>query len=745
MRRVYNRNSSFVCIVEAFYVIHRLLPVICVLFIITACQPSSGQPEEVPILPTRVPTTTPEAPGLIEAEQVAVTFLHSWQQGDYETMYDLISYRSKQTTNFEGFQATYDRASLEMRLSGIDSEILVQSRPSHQVMEFVYNVTFDSHLIGSFTDQNRLLRLVLDEVSGDWRVAWSPGDIFAEMGSGALLRLQTTVPNRANIYDRNGQILADMNGRIVIVNVIPGEIPNMETCLTTLATALNAPLDQITRRVQTFGREQLGEVGVIEPSTYNQWQATLEADCDARFDSRPTRRYIRGELAPHIIGHVGYPDEGEIPAVEAVGFRQDSIMGRSGIEASWDATLRGSAGGTLQLVTPDGRQLRILAEGDPYPAESVYLTIEVDFQQEVLRAMTDAYAAAGEGWARGSRGGAAIVMDVNTGAILAMVSYPTFNANAFTAFPVMGKTEAEAIVRSVEGDTRRPQLNRATQGRYPTGSVMKVMTSIAAADSGVYALNEPYVCTGGWNRDIFRRDWLARGHGNVNLMTSIAMSCNPYYYEAGYHLNQADPEILPGYADRVGFGRSTGLTDIVESAGFIGTPDWVRETLGLNWTFSDAVNLAVGQGYVEVTPLQITRLMAAVANGGDMLRPQLVDRAGLLDQFSYRMEPDPMENLNIDPEVMEVVIEGLCNTTTEYYGTATHIFWDSPLLELGVCAKTGTAENPPARLPHAWFAAYAPMDNPEIAVVVIVENSGDGSAVAAPITRRIMEYYFFER
>jgi cell division protein FtsI/penicillin-binding protein 2 len=336
-----------------------------------------------------------------------------------------------------------------------------------------------------------------------------------------------------------------------------------------------------------------------------------------------------------------------------------------------------------------------------------------------------------------------VMMEVNTGAILAMVSYPTFNANAFTTFPIMGIQEGQALVRATQEDPRRPLLNRAAQGRYPSGSIMKAVTAIAAADSGVYALDQRYVCVGVWTRDIARLDWLANGHGAVTLPQALTRSCNPYFYEAGYNLYQRDPVLLPEYANRMGLGRPTGMTDIPESAGFIGTPETKAEITGIPWSFSDVVDMSIGQGFVEVSPLQMLRLYASIANNGTLYRPQLVQKVGLLDSFTYEMTPDPMERTGIKREVLDVIREGLCGVTTLNAGTATHIFRNSPLQDIGICGKTGTAQNTGGPLPHAWFVAYAPRENPEIAIIVLVENAGDGSAVAAPITRRVLEYYYF--
>ncbi|MBZ0294651.1 MAG: penicillin-binding protein 2, partial [Anaerolineae bacterium] len=197
---------------------------------------------------------------------------------------------------------------------------------------------------------------------------------------------------------------------------------------------------------------------------------------------------------------------------------------------------------------------------------------------------------------------------------------------------------------------------------------------------------------------------------------------------------------------RMGLGSETGLNEggLAEASGLIIDPDWLRQRGG-EWRFSDAVNMAIGQGEVQVTPIQMVRMYAAIANGGYLYRPQLVEKAGILGETpSYTMEPDMMRDTGIKPEVLDVIYEGLCAVTSVPGGTAEHIFRHSPLQDIGVCGKTGTAQATGDGVPpHAWFVAWSPRENPQVAVVVMVENSNEGSAVAAPLTRDILEYYFF--
>lgn len=696
-------------------------------------------------LPTIVPTSTPEYNNMTAAVQVATGFLDHWTRGEFASMYQLISVESQQSIPYESFIATYENARDVIRLTDMSYQQRVATRENDRIIAIVYDMAFTSHIIGDFTDSSREMRLVLDDNLQAWRVAWSPGDVFNEMVNGARLRMETFPPTRANIYDRNGEILADMNGQIVSVSVTRERIPDETTCINTLASALQQDASIIQARMQNFGFSQLAEYGIMEAGDFSQWQLALESNCAAEFDNQAVRRYINGDLLPHIIGYVGYPNEADLEALEWDGFRQDSIVGRTGIERTWNSTLAGTPGGRLSIITPSGVQLRLLGQQGAEPGESVYLTIDSRLQREVSRIITQAYNAAP--WSETSAGASAIVYDPNTGAILAMVSYPTFNANAFNAFPVMGQQSAQEIIATVQSDPARPQLNRPTQGAYPSGSVMKLMTAVAALDSGLYGFDDSYMSTGIWNRDIPRVDWSPVGHGRQTLAGALTVSCNSCFYEVGYQMDQIDPYMLPAYAQRMGLGVLTGIErDIPEREGIIANPDtkvqYAAATDG-PWTFSDAVDMSIGQGFVAVTPLQMVRMYGAVATDGTLWRPQLVERAGLLGEISYTMTPDAISDIDTTPAIMDYVNEGLCGVTNLNYGTAEFVFRNTPLQGLGVCGKTGTAQSSGNAPSHAWFVGFAPDDEPQIAVIVMVENSGEGSGVAAPLVRDIMTTYFF--
>lgn len=711
--------------------------------ILTGCRPQVAH--QVEALPTVRPSPTSPA-DLEAAERIARLYLDAWQRQDFDGMHRLLTFRNQESTPLTTFRNLYENAQNTMTFLSMDYTGKSLLREGVRIVVLHYDATFHTRILGSFTDPDRELTLVIDPQVGEWRVAWSLGDIFAEMGDGATLVFDPQVPSRANIYDRNGEVLADQNGRVVRVFISNEDIPDRPACFQILSETVNKPLEEIVDLFDNrSGVNWEVDAGVMEPTVFIERSEDVENLCGAEFRQQATRRYLRGSLMPHIIGHVGYPTEEEIPELEEIGFNAETIIGRSGIEGNWNDTLAGKPGGRLTLISSGGTRLRTLTEVRSQIPESLWLTIDSNLQEYILQVLGEAYIESSASWGRTSDGASVVMMDVNTGEILAMVSYPTFEGNAQNPFPAVGREVADLVLERLADDERVPQLNRPTQGVYPTGSVMKVMSSIAALESGVYDEDTRYFCNGIWNYNgDTRYDWLAGGHGSMSVQTGITNSCNPFFYEVGFRLNEEDPYLLSSYAQLMGLGDFTGLRDIEEAQGNIPTPDNVLQTSGLPWSYAFAVNLSIGQGEVQVSPLQMVRMYAAVANGGKLMRPQLVRERGILDQRTFVAEPDVMRDTEISPDNLKIIQTGMCDVTTTNTGTAAHIYRNSPLLDIGVCAKTGTAQAPGDGVPpHSWFIAYAPANDPQIAIVTMIENSGDGSAIAAPITRRILEYYYF--
>jgi penicillin-binding protein 2 len=697
-------------------------------------------------LPTLIPTGVPPLYEKENADRVAFEFLNAWEARNYPLMYDQLSTVTRESLPYDTFLTTYQNAAEAMSLVSMTTQANSSARDAtnSDLVIFNYSASFETQLFGTFNDDQRELLVMYDHPMQQWKIAWSRANIFDEMGTGAILSRSTTPVMRGNIYDRNGTILADTENTIAKVRVIKRSMPDPEACLPLLQQAIESTLPQVIESTLAASADDwVVDVGVLDSRGYNEWHEQLEATCNATFEARRERRYLYGTAMPHILGTVGYLSEDEIPQAAELGFPQDMILGRSGIERSQDEILRGRPGTQLSLVTPAGQTLRTLGQQQMEAANSIWLTIDLDLQRYVQDQLTRVYTDNPD-LDEVSKGASAIIMNVKTGEILAMASYPTYDINAFAPFPTMGFEAAREQVQDIQEDERNPLLNRATQGRYPSGSVMKIATTMAVLDSNIYDRNTRFVCGGIWEREgIVKTDWLAGGHGTVNPSMAVTVSCNPFYYEVGYQMNAVDPFLLPTYLRQFGLGQPTGMTDIEEDSGYIGDPDTLRLKTG-NWTFADAAVMAIGQGEVEVTPLQMIRVVAALANGGDLLRPRLVSKTGLLNEISQTFEPEVNGNLNVRPDVIDTVREGMCNVTTASYGTAEFVFRDSPLQAIGVCGKTGTAQDLPRPTTHAWFGAYAPKDDPEIAVLVMVENGGEGSAMAAPIVKTLMEHYFFE-
>ncbi len=705
----------------------------------SACQPVAQ--ESAAAIPASAPVSN--ASDLESASAVAASFLDAWQQGDYAAMHSLLTFRNRELTSFAEFRALYQNASDTMALESLEYRPISLTSQG-RVLSYHYEMSFKSRVLGKFSDSERMLQLVLDPQASSWRIAWSPADIFAEMGAGARLIFEEQTPSRANIYDRYGKVLADQNGRVVRVMVDNRHIPERETCFHSLALASGKSVEFFRDLFDTrSGADWLVDAGILEATEYIETGDRLAADCNADFRRQATRRYSNGALLPHVIGHVGYPDPDEVAALSAIGFNAETIIGKAGLEASLNDTLAGKPGGRLSLVGADGRRIRILSEARSQIPESLWLTIDADLQAAAVRLLKAAYARSS--WAEDSPGAAIAIMDLRNGEILALVSHPSYDGNILNPFPSMGRAVADPALEALIADEALPMLNRVTQGAYPTGSVMKGLTALAALESGVYDENSRYHCIGSWayGADV-RYDWLRSGHGSMTTQTAVTNSCNPFFYEAGFRLNAKDPWLLPRMAMEMGLGESSGLTQIPEVTGIAPTPDNVTRYTGLPWSYAHAVNFSIGQGEVLATPLQMLRIYAAIANGGYLLRPHLVRERGILDQRSPVAGRDIMRDAELDPANLAIIRRGLCDVVSGNTGTASHIFRGSSLHDVGVCGKTGTAQVPgDDKRPHSWFIAYAPAKEPQIASVVMVENAGEGSSVAAPLTREILEYYYF--
>ncbi len=684
-----------------------------------------------------------------QAQQTAGDFLNAWAATDYESMYKLLHVKSKGATARADFEAAYTGAEQAMTvLPDGKSYNFTNAIQQGSAVQIAYDMSFKTRLFGTITDAGRVLNL--EATADGWRVAWSPGDIFAEMKDGAVLDVNTVQPNRGAIYDRNGNALADQNGTQIAVTLLTEKYPtgSPDECFAQLARVFPQRDAATLKKIygQYTGRAQAYAVGQLNNAQFIAEKPALTQVCTLTFQSSPARSYPQGGLAPHVVGYVG-----RIPAEKqaeylAKGYPADALVGIDGIENTWEDVLAGQGATTLALYN-HGSRLRVLAQSPGKPPQSVYLTIDSKLQLTVQNTFKEAYSSS-SAYFQSSKGAAAVVMDVNTGAILAIASYPDFDVNAFN--PVTPLKDAQTLIAQWAKDPRKPTFNRATLGAYPLGSVFKIVSMAAGADSGNIGLDSLYTCTGVWDGvrlgDRWRHDWIYNQgpgqHGTITLRQALTGSCDPYFWHVGWTLNGVDPHILPDYARRMGFGAPTGIKDVHENPGQVPDPDTYPETQGKKWTGSDALDFVIGQGTLLVTPLQVVRMVAGIANGGTLYQPMLVKQTGLINEPNYVATPIANGHMNLKPEVVAAIRDSMCKVTTSHpLGTATFVFVD--FKDAVVCGKTGTAESGQAD-PHAWFAAFAgrTADKPEIAVVCIVENSYEGSYMAAPIVRRIIEAYY---
>lgn len=722
------------------------------LIVLTAC---GGGDIELPIpIPSDANTPVPvptEVPPTVEATAVPITedasgyaraFYRAWEGFDFVGMYSLLSPQSQALVDRTAFVDRYQAAMETAVVQKVHTQPLSIFQEADQA-EFGVRVTWETAVVGDIV-RDYLVRLVFSD--NRWGIVWDESLILPELADGNRLTLEYRTPSRANIYDSEGLALA-YQGNVISLGVIPGKIEDEPTLLATLSPILNKPIEDIQALYASALPDWYVPIGDITEEVMQLHYETLEPFIGvglATPQSRLARIYTDAGVAPHIVGYTGAITAEELALYRGQGYRGDEFVGQAGLESWGESYLSGERGGVLNVVGPAGEFISVLQQKEAEQARSLYTTIERDFQHAVEQALADALLTY-----PGGRAGAIVVLDVNTGAVRAMASYPTYNPTIFDAVRPESAVELGAVLTN----PNQPLFNRAAQGAYPAGSVFKIVTMSAALNSGLYTVDTPYNSIGTWSRlgeNFVKRDWREGGHGYISLREALVVSCNSCFYDAGFEMNAVDPMLLSETARHFGFGSVTGLQGQAEAAGLIPDPDWKIANLGEGWAPGDAVNMSIGQGFVQVTPLQIANMLAAIANGGTLYQPTIISHIGAGGDAPEELWPKkPIGELPISAADLNEIRGSLKNVTSGQTGTATHQFQGLPLQ---VAGKTGTAEAPPNQ-PHAWFAGYAPAEpytlndgsvisDPEIAIAVIVENGGEGSAVAAPIFRRVVELYY---
>jgi penicillin-binding protein 2 len=571
-------------------------------------------------------------------------------------------------------------------------------------------------------------------------------DIFEGMAGGAQLQLTRTSGARGRILDRNDRIIAQDDVENYAVRLLTRRYPSNspDACLDELARVFRLYRPDLERYTRYTGQDNGYTVGTLSPEDLQVLQSGLDRVCLLEYLPQRTRFYFGGSLGAQTIGFVG-PIRAEQVA-EFPNAAPDALVGQFGVERYWQDALGGQSGASLSIVTPDGLTVREIYARESTSGKDVRLTIDRDLQLRVEEALSDAYNAAN--WAEFSTGAAVVVLDVKTGEVLAMASYPTVHPDAFrldTSF------DADTIAYYLQ---RRAIVNHATEEVYAPGSVMKVASMVAAADSREFELLDVVNDTGLYTSPDDGRiltNWIylepgrdPNHHGIINLKQALTGSCDVYFWTVGERLNRRDPNLFRTYANRLGLGVRTGIDSMPDVEGNIPDPASTRVRQNRPWGVGDALNVVIGQGDAQVTVLQVARMTAAVADGETLPTLSLVRSVGTVGQApSYVAQPPAPTLLGVNIDAMRGVQEAMCDVTSDSeLGTAQWVFWNFDQTRVQVCGKTGTAQtNQP--YPHGWFAAYAgPPGEPEIAIAALSLYSREGSETSAFIVRRVIEAYY---
>lgn len=546
------------------------------------------------------------------------------------------------------------------------------------------------------------------------------------------IRLQDIDAPRGLIFDSSGHTLVDNRPSFDLYIILKDAKP-LQATLEKLSLFLDEPVDQLTTRIHGGKRRGAYTPILIKEDIGRDMLAAIEVH---KFELpgvlvrvTPRRHYIYEKHAAHLLGYLGEISPDELQCTPYEDCKGGDFIGKFGVEKAYEGALRGKRGGRQVEVNATGQVVRILETVDAQPGQNITLTIDQALQEETESLLA-------------GQAGAAVAIDPNSGKILAMASNPSYDPNLF----VTGMTRNQW--NDLISNPFRPLENKAIQAEYPPASTYKIVTAIAGLEEGVIDAQSTFFCPGFYrygNR--VYRCWKKAGHGEVNVVKAIQESCDVFFYQVG---EAVGVDRLAYYAKSLGLGSPTQINLDREAKGLIPTADWKYKRFGVPWQGGETLSIAIGQGYDLVTPLQMAVLAATVGNGGVRFKPYLIDTIrNVDDELVFQGVPEEVARISFHPETMALVHKGLWAVVNEIKGTAYH----SRIKELDFSGKTGTAqvvgrpkegeETDGESLPkdHAWFVAYAPSENPKIAVAVIVEHGEHGSSAAAPVAREIIRTY----
>jgi penicillin-binding protein 2 len=561
-----------------------------------------------------------------------------------------------------------------------------------------------------------------------WFLQVVKGATYQELAESNRIRPIKLRPPRGVIYDRSGRPMVE-NVLTFDVSLVPEDASYLDETIRKLAPIVRMKPEDIRKALDDAEdvRGKYEPVKLVEEAPWDE-VATVEARQDdlpgVIVEPEHRRYYPYGGMASHQFGYIGKVSQAQKKQEQA---DTGMLIGQGGLEKIYDKLLRGTAGRRMIQVNAAGMKVKDLGIEEPKPGIDLYLTLDLDVQRAAEEAL-------------GDRAGAVVAMDPNSGEILALVSHPTYDPNLFPR----GISPKDWV--KLSNDPSHPLYNRAIQSVYPPGSTFKIVVSLAGLDSGKIDPDEKITCSGSLRtgRRSFRC-WKKGGHGVVDFHKGLVESCDVYFYTMGDRMGF---DLIAEYARRLGLGSKTDIALADEKAGLVPTAAWKREKVREPWYPADNFINSIGQGFLQVSPIQAAQMIGAVANGGVFYQPLLLKRTRNRETGAEKIfEPVEKRRAVFSREALEQVRSALLGVTSEAGGTAHGAA--TPLAP--VAGKTGTAQVIAQKVAggklsettqdHAWFVAYAPANDPKIALAVVVEHGGHGGAAAAPIARKVIEEY----
>jgi penicillin-binding protein 2 len=677
----------------------------------------------VPSTPTPQLVPSPTQPRVL-AGDTARRYLQAWQQQRYPEMYKLLSAGARRTIAEDRFLARYQAITVGATINSLKTTLAPFSEPptGAATAEAKFNVAFQTGRLGDFAEDNTL-SLVFEE--NEWRVDWKPELIFRELTADRRVVLLPDDPVRGAILDRGGKPLA-AQGKIVTLGAVPGRIKNLELAVGEVAKLTGQRPEAIRQKIQSAKPDWWVPFKDFPLERREELTRRFAQVDGVLAEEKAARTYPAGPIAAHVTGFVSPVTPEELKTLGPKGYEDGDLVGKAGVEQSAEETLAGVRGGKLVIQDADGENVRTIAERAAKNGGTIRLTIDIEIQRQADQVL-------------GDRVGSLVVMDPRDNSILALVSRPAYDPNGF----VFGFSDEEW--KKLSDDKRQPFQPRANLSTYPTGSVFKVITMAAGLEKGGYKPNTPFQCSGQWgvkelNLKKPMGDWKPKGHGALDLAEGLVQSCDIVFYELGNKLERIDSNILADYAHQFGLGEPTGTQGLVEAGGIVPNPDWKKRQLKEEWVIGDAVNMAIGQGYVDATPLQVANVYSTIANGGVLRQPLLIKSISPGDGKPTReFQAQERKRVSVSGQNLAAIREALRRVASSRTGTANYAFGGNAPYRIPIAAKTGSAENQDKENDHAWFAAFGPADSPTVVVTVMVEGGQHGGTVAAPLGRQAFE------